>query len=394
MRASRPSPIAAAPVRPEPARMPTGRASIGAALMAAFLLSCGANDPAPSAAPPPSRPVTVEVVTIQPEKLEIEAALTGQLGAEFSVMLKSEVSGVIESIEFEEGTRVAKGDVLFRLRDATQRARLREAEAEVRLAEDIHDRTQRLTSKDISSIARRAEATAALDEARAKLELAQVELERTFIRAPFDGVVGSLMVGPGQWVQPETSPLVEISAVDRLQLSFTVPEPSLHLARLGGTIHARVNAYPGERFPGKVFFVSPAFDPASRRLLAKAWIPNDDHRLKPGMFANVDVLVAVRDGALLVPEAGVVYDRVGTYVWRVDAEGIARKVPVEIGYRVDGRVVIDGGLSPGDRVVATGVNKLRAGSPVNAIAHHGKGDQDVRSAEGPVAAAEDDGVSG
>jgi membrane fusion protein (multidrug efflux system) len=312
-----------------------------------------------------SKPVSVEVVTLQDEPLTIEVALTGQLNAKYSVMLKSEITGVIESIEFDEGSRVEKGRVLFRLGDGEQRARLMETEAEARLAQDTFDRTQRLTNESISSIARRAEAAAALDKARAKIQLARLEVDRTYIRAPFTGVVGSLFVGPGEYLKPEITPLVEITAIDKLQLLFTLPEPSIALAQIGGIVHARVAAYPGERFRGEVFFVSPTIDPSTRRLMAKAWVPNSDHRLKPGMFANVDIIVAVRDAAILVPEAGMIYDRHGTYVWLMDENDRAKKVPVEIGYRQEGRVVITKGLQAGDRVVSSGVNKLRAGKLID-----------------------------
>ncbi|MBW2422020.1 MAG: efflux RND transporter periplasmic adaptor subunit, partial [Deltaproteobacteria bacterium] len=259
----------------------------------------------------------------------------------------------------EEGQPVAKGDLLFHLRDGRQRARLHEAKAQLALADDVFRRTQRLSSKDISSQAMRAEASASRDEARAKVELAQVELERTRILAPFDGILGSRMVSPGQRMDEEG--MVELAAVDRLQLVFTVPEVSLALARLGAQVEAGVAAFPGEHFPGEVFFISPTLDPASRRLVIKAWVPNPDHRLKPGMFANVDIEVARREGALMVPESSMVYDRHGTYVWRVSEDSRAEKVPVEIGLRQEGRVQLLAGLAAGDRVISAGTNKVMAG---------------------------------
>ena len=188
-------------------------------------------------------------------------------------------------------------------------------------------------------------------------------LDRTRIVAPFDGVVGALMVGPGEWIESETG-LVAIAAIEKLQLHFLLPEPSIRLAEVGGRVNVRVVAYPDERFAGEVFFVSPSVDRATRRLLAKAWIPNADHRLKPGMFANVDVVVLEKDGALLVPESAMVYDRHGNYVWRLDDEDRAEKIPVTIGLRRNGLVEIVAGIEPGDRVVSAGINKVMAGNLV------------------------------
>ncbi len=324
------------------------------------------DDGEPKGASDWNKPANVEVVSVVPEPLSLEVALTGQLEAEFDVVVKSEIDGVIESIEFDEGKPVSKGQILFSLRDAEQRARLKEAEAERRLAKDVFDRTQRLTSQDISSIARKAEATAALDEADANVDLARLDLDRTRIRAPFDGVAGSLMVGPGERVEPDNG-LVSIAAIDKLQLIYTIPEPNIFLAQIDSDINIRVVAFRGERFPGRVFFISPSIDRATRRLIAKAWIPNADHRLKPGMFANVDIRVFEKEAALLVPEAAMVYDRNGTYVWRVDADDIAEKIPVEIGIRQEGRVEILSGLEPHDRVVSAGINKVSAGKAVLAV---------------------------
>jgi membrane fusion protein (multidrug efflux system) len=336
-------------------------AAVVALVALALLTACGGE--AETESERTESAVTIEAVRLVPETLRDEVALTGQLNAEYEVVLKPEIDGVIKSIEFEEGQPVEGGQVLFRLKDDEQKARRTEAEAHVRLAQDVFDRTQRLASQDISSVARRAKARAELDIAQAKLALAKLQLERTRIRAPFSGVADLRLVAPGDRVSDEDG-LVSVAAIDRLQLVFATQEASAGLARTGGTIYGRFVAFPGERFPGVVFFVSPRIDPASRRLIVKAWVDNADHRLKPGMFANVDVMVAVRPGALLVPEAAIVYDRNGSYLWRVDAEKLAEKVPVRIGLRQRGRVEIVEGVEAGDLIVSAGTNKLMAGSQV------------------------------
>lgn len=349
-------------------RRETGSRVLRAALLALVALGCGAAEErasdagAGSSGPPPA---TVEVVRVAPEELRRTAALTGQLEAEYSVVVRPETPGVIRSFEATEGERAAKGDVLYRLRDEEQRAKLLVAEAEYRLARDVFDRTQSLTSRAISAVSKRAEAAAGLDEAKAMVQLAQLDLARTRIRAPFDGLVGMRLKAPGDRVQVEDG-LIRIDAVDRLQLVFTVPETGAALARAGATIYVRVIAWRGERFPGEVFFISPTIDSATRRLLMKAWVPNEDHRLKPGMFANVDVEIARQLDALLVPESAIVYDRNGTYAWRVGAEDKAEKIPVELGARQQGRVQVVAGINAGDLVISAGTNKVIAGKVVKA----------------------------
>jgi membrane fusion protein (multidrug efflux system) len=334
---------------------------LGAALCAAS--GCSESEPGGQGGPDSEPPVVVEIATIHPETLIDEVALTGQLEAEYSIQVKPEIEGVVEAILFEEGQHVAAGAMLVQLRDGEQRARLAESEAELRLAQDTFDRTTRLTSRDAASEARRQEAASGLDRAKARVQLARVELDRTRIEAAFDGVVGRRLVSPGDRVRDST-PLVELNAIERLQLLFTVEEAAVALARTGVPIHARVVAWPGERFPGEVYFVSTSLDRATRRLLLKAWIANPDHRLKPGMFANVDVQIERREHALLVPESALVYDRNGTYVWKVGGDGRVEKTPIEIGLRQAGRVQVVRGIAAGDRVVAAGTNKVMAGRRV------------------------------
>jgi membrane fusion protein (multidrug efflux system) len=341
-------------------------------------------------APAPDPGVAVELYQVLPEAVVDEVALTGQLEAADKVFLKSEIAGVISSIHFEEGARVEAGDVLFRLDDREQRARLAEAQAEQRLAQDVYDRTQTLTSRDVSSLARKTEAAAELDKAMARTELARLQLDRTRIRAPFDGVVGVRLVAPGSRVEDEI-PLVELVAIQRLQALFTIQERYVPLARVGLPIHVRVAAYPGERFPGEVFFVAPSLDAAARRLILKAWIQNEDHRLKPGMFVNVDVEIAAKDDALMVPETAIVYDSHGVFVWRQGAEGKAEKIPVELGLRQEGRVEIAAGVSPGDVIVSAGVHKVMAGKRLRDP--RTRKDTTVHALEGRTGSSGEDGAS-
>ena len=342
-------------------------ACLAACLLLAPLLGCDNEDTsARSGGDWKSKPATVEVTSVQPRLLRDTVVLSGSLAAESEVLLLSEIDGVVASVEFEEGHPVARGDVLFRLRDGEQQARLLEARAELQLAQDVFDRTQRLMNRDVSSAARRQEARAKLDQARARVALADLEVERTHIRAPFDGVTGQRLVSIGDRVDEKVG-MVTVEAIDRLQLLFTVTEQGTALARTGVPIKVRVVAWPGEYFPGEVFFVSPSIDSVSRRLLLKAWVPNPEGKLKPGMFANVDVVISVREDALLVPESALIYDRNGTYLWRVDEDNHAEKIPIEIGLRQAGHVEILHGIAAGDRIVSAGTNKVRAGGEIDAV---------------------------
>jgi membrane fusion protein (multidrug efflux system) len=305
------------------------------------------------------------VVELSPESFRQRAALLGELRSVESVQLKSEIAGVIESIDFQEGQAVEKGAVLFHLRDDTQQARLHESEAQRGLAEDEFNRTQRLASRNVAAEIQLERDRAELAVARAREERYRVELERTRIRAPFDGLVGARLVSPGARVTPD-DPLVRIDAVDPMELAFTIPEAALPLARIGATFELEVAPWPGKKFPGEISFVAPSVESATRRVLIKGRVPNPEHLLLPGMFATVEAELGERQ-AFLVPEEAVVTDPEGFFVWRIGREDGAERVSVEVGARDGGRVEIRADLQRGDRIVTAGTHKVRAGEKVTPV---------------------------
>jgi membrane fusion protein (multidrug efflux system) len=356
--------------------------AIAVALAATLALACGfeATESQEMQGPPPA---VVETISIVPEDVLDVLEFVGQLDSADSVILKPEISGVVESIAFEDGTPVKKGDTLVRLRDAEQRARVREAEATRSLTKNQYDRARYLAKQSAESEAGLERALAEYEIAGAKLDLAKIQLARTIIRAPFDGVVGARMVSPGERVSPGSdrdsggdggggggsSGLVRIDALDEMELIFTLPETVMSIARKGVRVDLRVSPFPDETFPGTVYFVDPRVDAVSRRVLVKARVPNPEHKLQPGLFATLKVEIASREGALMVPEDAIVYGRDGVFVWRIDGEQ-AVQVPVELGIRQPGRVELVSGVEIGDRIVSAGTHKLRAGSAVRDLARH------------------------
>jgi membrane fusion protein, multidrug efflux system len=320
------------------------------------------GETAPTGPPPP----VVEVVTVTPRTLSNQAALLGQLVAEQSVVVRSEVTGIIAAIEFEEGQPVAKGQLLFRLRDDEQVARLHEAETALRLAEANHRRTRDLSAEGIMAPSQLDDVTATLEAARARLEVARVAVERTRILAPFDGYTGNRLVSLGALIEPEYE-LVKVESIAVLELAFQLPEMALPLAKVGVPIVLKVAPYPDRVFSGAISFVSPSLNPLNRRLLVKARVPNPDLVLRPGLFATVDANLGERANVLAVPDSAIVYGSAGTFVWRLDAQQAANTANVELGARQDGVVEIKTGLAAGDVVVVAGTNKLQPGIVVEPV---------------------------
>jgi membrane fusion protein (multidrug efflux system) len=345
----------------------SGRSARTLALAAVLALGAVGCRPDGAVAERAERRVMVEVMRVEPELLVDVAVFSGQLEAEHSVMLQPELAGIIESIDFEQGQYAEKGAVLFTLRSREQVAKLREAEANRDLARSRWNRAKQLVSRDASSLAARDEAQAEFEIARARVDLARLEVDRTRIRAPFDGAVGQRLVDIGERVEQDTE-LVRVDAIDRLQLTFGITDEGLSLARVGMKVRARVRPYPGEKFEGEVFFVSPTLDPRNRRIWIKAWMPNQGHRLRPGLFANVDLELRRIENALAVPESAVSVDHRGAYVWQIDGEGVASRLPVELGLREGGVVEVVRGLRAGASVVVAGAHKVSEGAKVQATA--------------------------
>jgi len=344
-------------------RKGSGRAAAGL-LVVAFAAACSDGEAArgPDAGPDP---VAVEIVEVRPQVLRDVVDLVGQLESELTVQIRSDVEGILETIEFAEGDEVSQGQVLFRLDNDEERARLREAEAEARLRRTIYERTRRLAGRDIAAQAQLDRVAAELAREEARVEAARAALEKTILRAPFDGRMGAVWVSPGARVGPDVV-LTQIDAVERLQLLFTVPERAMALARRNIPVEFGVAPYPGESFRGEVYFVAPSVDPETRRLLVKAWVPNADLRLRPGLFANIRAEVGRTEDALMVPESALALDRSGTFVWQVGPDDTVEKQRVETGLRVEGDVEITAGLQSGDRIVAVGTNRVEAGDRVRA----------------------------
>jgi membrane fusion protein (multidrug efflux system) len=344
------------------------------------------------------RTVFVETVLIESEDVQDLLEFVGQLESANSVVLKPEISGVVDSISFEEGKSVEKGAPLFQLRNREQRALLRQAEATVSLTRSRYQRSRRLAEQNAESEAGLEGAKAEYEIAVARSDLAKIQLDRTVVRAPFDGVAGARLVSPGERVSPgfdrgsgggggggrsggrsgggEASGLVRIDSLDEMELIFALPETVMAIARVGVRVAVRVAPFPGESFGGVIYFVDPRVDATSRRVLVKARIPNPEHKLRPGLFAKIILEVSSRKDALMVPEDAIVYDRDGISVWRI-VDGEAVRAPVELGIRQPGRVELREGVHSGDRVVSAGTHKLRPGSLVSDITTAGEADPET-----------------
>ena len=325
---------------------------------------------------PPFIPVNMLKVVATPVSNSVNAV--GALIAEDTVTLRPEIDGRIDQLLFREGQPVKKGAVLVRLDAAEPRARVAAAEADLKLAVSRFKRSEELHAQNFISKQALDEARANLDILRARLRQEQVALDKTVLRAPFDGVVGLRQVSPGAYVA-KGSDIVRLDALAHLKLEVPVPETYLPLVKINQPIALTVDALPGQQFSGKVNAIDPVVDSVSRNVRVRARIANPKGVLKPGMFARATADLGGRPSAILLPEQTLVPRADGNYVF-LAVSGKAELRKVTLGKREPGRVEILSGVAVGDTVVLDGQIKLRPGVPVVSLEEAAKRMQQMRAA--------------
>ncbi|MFM8360666.1 MAG: efflux RND transporter periplasmic adaptor subunit, partial [Verrucomicrobiota bacterium] len=243
-------------------------------------------------------------------------------------------------------------------------AALAESEANLKLSEANFARAEQLLRDKLISQQEFDQTSATFTMMRSMVELRRRTLRDTRVFAPFRGTVAARLVSPGQVITRNT-PLTMLVDLETVKVELNVPERYLGQIAPGQTISFAVDAYPGRKFTGTVFFVSPQLDPATRTALVKARVPNPDRRLRGGMFAKLDLEVRLRDSALVIPEPSLVANGDNFLVFVVDSATNAVMKPVQVGLRLAGKAEITRGLAAGDLVVVEGVQKLRPGAPVS-----------------------------
>jgi len=327
--------------------------------------SCSAesSEGAAGGGPPPGMPV--EVVIAQEQTVVETISATGQIEAVQSIELRPEVEGRIVQILAREGAEVRRGTPLFKVDDAELKAEVARLQAQRDLAAHALERTQALIEERATSPAQLDEAEANARSTQAELDLIQVRLERTVVRAPFSGVIGERLVSVGDFVN-RTSTLTTLQTVNPQRASFRVPERHAEALAVGQKVSFRVAAVVEREFIGDVEFVDPVVSLPSRTITVKASVPNPDRYLKPGMFIEASLATEERPNAVVVPEDAILPLSGADYIWAI-TEGQATRRQVELGIRTPGFVELRAGAAAGDTVVVGGLERLSEGAPVMAI---------------------------
>jgi len=330
-----------------------------------------------AAASPAQRVQVVEVAPVVRSDLREAMSVVGSLEANESAQIRPEVSGLVQGIYFEEGQAVTRGQLLMKIDDSELRAQYAQVEARFDLATRNVERSENLSESRTIPQSEYDRARSEFAAARAELEVLKLRIEKTSVKAPFDGVTGARLISPGDYVT-SGSVLTTINDLSRLKMNFQVPERYLSKVRPGTEF--RINARSLESssegstavvaadsaLSGEVYFVNPIIDRGTRSSEIKGYLHAPPPTLKPGMFANVDLTLEVRRGVLTVPEGAILTVTSGTQIIAVaeneHGDPIAEFIPVRIGLRAQGLAEIEplgpATLREGQSVVAAGVGAL------------------------------------
>lgn len=347
----------------------SGLCLLGLALAALASSGCSKERAAAASAAPaggaaPAQPV--EVVSVTRRDLVESLSLVGSLAPNETAQIRAEISGQVRAVRFNEGEPVTRGQVLLQLDDAEIRAQLAQAEARFRLTELNLRRSEDLTQARSMSPAEADRVRSEYTSAEAELQLLRVRLDKMEIKAPFDGIAGARNVSPGDYVTAATI-ITTIDDLSRLKVDFQIPERFVARVAPGSKFSIRAQTPLGGevRSEGEVYFVSSIIDRATRASQVKGYLAKESAGLKPGMFANIDIVLQVRRGALTVPEGAILTTPGGPQVIAVrdrDGANVAEFVPVKLGLRERGLVEIiplkDGAIAEQHAVVASGVGAL------------------------------------
>jgi membrane fusion protein (multidrug efflux system) len=320
-------------------------------------------------APPPT---SVEVVTAQQVQWQPRISAVGTLTAREGIDVSNEVEGIVEKIHIQSGQQVKTGDFLVALNDDVEQADLVSFKAQEDLARVLFKRNEGMWKKKTIS-------ETDFDNARSNLLVAQANVIQTkariakkSIRAPFSGALGIRHISTGQYLPPGTM-LFSLQDYSLLYADFSVPEKYFPDIATGLQVKFSVSAYADKTFVGEVQAVDSRVNEATRNISVRAQLTNEDELLRPGMYADIHLMLQQSADVIVVPATAIVYSSFGNALFVVEQndegntkEGnlVARRVQVTTGEQRGDEVAILTGLNGGEQVVQAGVSKLQNNSPV------------------------------
>ncbi|MDE1462158.1 efflux RND transporter periplasmic adaptor subunit [Spartinivicinus poritis] len=336
-------------------------------------------------------PITVSATKSQAETWQPEIHAIGTLQAVNGVELATEVSGMVQSIHFESGQLIEKGQLLVQIDDEVEQATLKSQQAQLKLAKLNYTRDKQLLTKKAIPQTQFDLSSAELEEAIANMEKTKAIIAQKKIRAPFSGKIGIRLINLGEYINAGAS-IATLQNIDSLYVDFSLPEQFYPKLYVGQQVRFDIDAYPDKHFIGKVSALNAKVDPNTRNILVRANVDNADHKLIPGMFADLAVLEKASIQVVTVPVTAVTYSLYGDSVFIITEQTnkatdskpannsspnstteadkneapalVVNRKYIKTGPQQNGNVAVLEGLKAGDQIVTSGQLKLSNGARI------------------------------
>lgn len=337
----------------------------------------------------------VSTIKVEPAEARVYTTLPGRVAAIKDAEVRARVNGIIQSIEFEQGSVVKEGQLLFKIDPSTYQAAVNQAAAALEQAE-ANAKSARLLAKRYSTlvksaavsrqeydnaVAQAAQAEAAISQAKAALDAAQINLGYTDVTSPIDGIIGEAFVTEGALVSAGTGThLATVQQIDQVYVDFSQTTGELSNLRKAlaegqlkqtetGMAVVQLEMEDGSLYPenGKLLFTGVSVNPTTAQVTLRSIFPNPQHLLLPGMFTQVRLEQGVNPQALMVPNQALQRTPDGLVKLLLVKDDKVVSVAVQEGSSIDGKTIINKGLTPNDEVIVEGFQKAQPGGTVKPI---------------------------
>jgi len=286
---------------------------------------------------------------------------TGTLRPDEEVDLSFETSGKIVGINFTEGTRVKKGDLLAKINDQPLQAQLQKQLAELKMAEAKEFRQRSLLSKDAISQESYDQIVTDVQTINADINLIKAQISMTELRAPFDGIIVLRYLSEGSYANPSTK-IARLIKISPIKIEFSIPEKYASEIKIGYPITFTIDGT-NQIFNASVYAVDPKIDINTRTIVLRALYPNRNEELKSGRYAGISLQLSQIDNAIAIPTEALIPEMDGERVF-IYKNGRAQSLKVTTGLRTESNIQITDGLKSGDTLITTGIMQLRQNLPV------------------------------
>jgi len=343
------------------------QSSVVAALGLAMAFASGCSKPA---RPPAAAPVLVAKSLSTNVPVEIQPQPVGHVVAFSTVAVRPQIGGVIQQIHFKEGAEVKSNELLFTIDPRTAQAQLSRDQALLENAQIQFVREQKLFDQKLVSQDEYDTSRANRDTLAATVDSDKLNLSYTEIRAPFDGIAGSVQFHEGNVVKAQDDVLLTINRVHPIYVQFAVPERYLseirkqmaqHTLAVSATYENLVGTVP----QGQLVFVDNSVDTSTGTIQLKATFPNENNVLWPGQFVKVNITLSEMKDAVVVPSQALQTGQNGQLIYILKPDDTVELRPVTATISVNGLVVIEKGLNPGETIVTDGQLRLFPGAKVD-----------------------------